>query len=65
MEELLLALDVARVLGLKTSSVYQLANDGVLPHVRIADGRRRPIIRFRRVDVEQFLTERTVARRDR
>jgi len=60
MDKFLLASDVATLLLLKTSSVYQLAHDGVLPHVRIADGRRRPIVRFRREDIERFIAERTV-----
>jgi excisionase family DNA binding protein len=60
MDSLLRASDVAPLLSLKSSTIYDLAERGILPHIRIADGRKRPIVRFRRADVEAFLRERTL-----
>ena len=60
MEQLLRASAVAALLGLKSSSVYQLARDGVLPHVRVAEGRKRAIVRFRAEDIARFIADRVV-----
>jgi len=56
--DLLTATDVARILRLSRSSVYDLAARGALPHVAIADGRVRPIIRFERTAVQRWLADR-------
>ncbi len=60
METLLRAKDVARILNLRPSTVYDLAHRGVLPYIRIKQGVRRPLIRFRATDIERLLRQRTV-----
>ncbi len=61
METLLRAKDVAQILNVRPSTVYELAHRGVLPHIRITEGSRRALIRFRPADVELFLKQRSVA----
>lgn len=60
MESLLRATEVARILNIRPSTVYDLAHRGVLRHIRIVQGRRRSLIRFRLSDLEQLLDARTV-----
>ena len=61
MDALLRARDVARILSLRVSSVYELCYRGVIPHVRLAQGKRRALIRFREQDIEQLVQARTVS----
>ena len=56
---LLTAEDVARLLNIKPSTVYDAAARGRIPAVRLWEGRRRPLIRFRREDIEQLIEDRT------
>ena len=60
MESLLRAQEVAKLLGLRPSTVYALVQRGELPHVRIGGGKRRHVIRFRQSDLEVWIQERTV-----
>ena len=60
METLLRATDVAAILNVRPTTVYALAARGVLAHVRIAQGQRRGLIRFRPADVERLIRERRV-----
>ena len=60
---LLAADEAAALLNVKPGTVYDWASKGILPHIRILAGRRRPVIRFRREDLERFLRERAVAAR--
>jgi excisionase family DNA binding protein len=53
MEPLIRATEVAPLLDIKVSTVYALAKRGVLPCVRVGDG-RRPIVRFRKSEIESF-----------
>jgi excisionase family DNA binding protein len=55
---LLLADQAAVILNVKAGTVYDWAAKGILPHIRILAGRRRPVIRFRLDELEQFLRER-------
>ena len=55
MEHLLRAQDVAELLNLRSSTVYQLCHRGILPHIRIDQGKRRALIRFRPRDIESFI----------
>lgn len=50
---------VAFLLGVRVSTVYSLCKRRSIPHVRIAEGARRPLIRFRADDIERFIKERT------
>ena len=65
MDPLLTAEDVARILNIKVSTVYDGVYRGLLPAVRIWKGKRRTLIRFRRADVEEFIRERAVFVRSR
>ncbi len=58
-EKLWTAQQVAEVLSVKPSTVYDAVYRGVLPVVRLWKGRRRALIRFRRVDIEEFIRRRS------
>lgn len=55
-EPLLTARDVARLLRLKTSTVYEAAADGRIPCVRLWSGNRKSLIRFRPEDIDKLAT---------
>jgi excisionase family DNA binding protein len=57
MEQLLTAEDVARLLNIKVSTVYDGVYRGLLPAVRLWQGKRRALLRFRQSDLEQFVRE--------
>ncbi len=61
MDSLLIVSEVAAILRVKPTTVYALVARNALPHVRIAQGRKRALIRFRRTDVEAFLEYRSVS----
>ena len=52
---LLTARDVARILKLKLATVHAAAADGRIPCVRIWQGKRRALVRFRREDLEAIV----------
>ena len=55
METLLRAHQIARILNVKPSTLYALCYRGVIPYIRIRQGKRRPLLRFRQEDIERFL----------
>lgn len=57
-EALLDARSVSKWLGLSPSTVYDAASRGLLPTVKLWKGTRRTLLRFRRADIETFLSER-------
>lgn len=57
LDDLMVAEEVAHVLRLKPATVYQAAADGRIPCVRLWEGRRRAVIRFRRSDIEKLLRD--------
>ena len=59
-EPLLTAAEVAHVLKVKTVTVHSAAADGRIPCVRIWQGKKRSLVRFRRSDIENLITARTV-----
>ncbi len=59
-EPLLDADEAAARLKVKRGTVYDWASRGLLPHIRILAGQRRPVIRFREADLAAFLTDRSV-----
>ena len=61
---LLTAQEVADLLAVRPSTVYDAVYRGVLPAVRLWEGRRRTLIRFRRADIEEFIRQRTTAARN-
>lgn len=58
-ERLLTAHEVAEILALKVSSIYDAVNKGRLPAVRLWEGRRRAVIRFRAADIQRLIDERS------
>lgn len=54
---------VAR-LSIQTSTVYAAAAQGRIPCVRLWKGKRRSLLRFRRVDIDRLIGERTTSARD-
>ena len=57
--QLLTARQVAELLNIRISTVYALCRRRDLPHIRLSEGKRRALIRFRRADIEEMLRERT------
>ncbi len=57
-ESLLTAQQVAEILAIKPSTVYDAVYRGVLPVVRLWEGRRRTLVRFRRTDIVEFIRQR-------
>jgi len=58
METLLTVQQVAELLAVRPSTVYDAVYRGVLPTVRLWEGRRRALVRFRRTDIEEFIRQR-------
>lgn len=58
--DLLTAEEVASILRVKPSTIYDAATRGALPVVRLWKGRRRTLIRFRRADIEELIRKRSV-----
>lgn len=54
--DLLKAEEVAALLRIRVSTVYDAAARGDLPAVRLWKGARRALIRFRRQDIEKILS---------
>jgi predicted DNA-binding transcriptional regulator AlpA len=59
--ELLTAPEVASLYRVKTVTVYAAAKSGKLPHIVLWTGKKRPLLRFRRQDIEALIQERTVS----
>jgi len=53
--ELLTAREVAQILRLRPSTVFDAAARGKLPCLRIWRGQRRSLVRFRRTDIDALL----------
>ena len=56
---LLTARQVAELLNLKPVTVYAAASRGQIPCVRLWEGRRRGLVRFRREDIDRLIRDRT------
>ena len=59
-EDLMTADEVAHRLRVKPATAYEAAADGRIPCVRLWQGRRRALVRFRRSDIEKLIRDRTV-----
>lgn len=57
LESLLTPRQVAEILAVQPVTVYAAAANGKLPYVRLWEGRRRALIRFRREDIEKLIRE--------
>ena len=60
-EPLMTAEEVARLLNVKPSTVYDAAARGRIPAVRLWQGSRRCLLRFKRSDIEKLIDERTMS----
>ena len=60
---LLTAEQVAVILNLKPSTIYDAAARGRIPCVRLWQGRRRAVVRFRREEIEKLIRERSCSAR--
>ncbi len=58
-DQLITAEEVAHLLRIKLSTVYDAVAKGRLPAVRLWRGRRRSLIRFRRDEIEELLRKRS------
>ena len=56
---LLTAKEVADLLRVKPTTVYEAAGQGRIPCVRLWTGRRKALVRFRRADIERLIRERS------
>lgn len=52
--------ELAKLFRVRPATIYGLCRRGELPHIRIAEGRRRALIRFKRTAIESLLLDRTV-----
>lgn len=59
-ERLLLPQDVAALIGVKLSTVYQWTHLGYIPHVKL--GR---LIRFKRISIQRWLEQQEMGGRDK
>jgi excisionase family DNA binding protein len=59
-DPLLVADQAAATLNVKPGTIYDWVSKGILPCVRILAGKRRPVIRFRRSDIDEFIRTRTI-----
>lgn len=54
-EALLTAREVASLLRIRPSTVYQAVAERRLPAIELWRGRRKPLLRFRRADIEELI----------
>jgi len=59
-EPLLTARQVAQILNVQVVTVYAASAAGRIPSVRLWEGRRRALVRFRREDIEALVRDRLV-----
>jgi excisionase family DNA binding protein len=62
-DPLLCATDVAELLGVKTTTVYEWARMGYIPSIRLGTGKLKPCVRFERHAIEQWLNAKRKAGR--
>ncbi len=60
-DHLLTAEEVAKLLSIRVGTVYDAASTGRLPVVRLWEGKRRAMIRFRPEDIQRLITDRATA----
>ena len=62
-EDLLTAEEVALILHVKPQTVRDAAWRGKIPCVRLWSGKKKVLLRFKRSEIEAFITKRTVPAR--
>lgn len=60
---LLTAEEVARLLRIKPATVYDAAAAGRIPCVRLWEGRRKALLRFKRSEIEKLISDRSIPAR--
>jgi excisionase family DNA binding protein len=58
--QLLTVEEVSRLLCIKPATVYEAAAAGRIPCVRLWQGRRKSLVRFRRSEIEAFIIEKSI-----
>ena len=58
--QLMTAEEVSRLLRIKPATLYEAAAKGRIPCVRLWEGRRKALVRFRLADLEEFIREHTI-----
>ena len=56
-EPLLNVADIAALLNVKVSTVYEWARMGYIPCIRLGTGNKKPCLRFRWSEVERWVQE--------
>ena len=59
-DPLLTAIQVAELLNIKKSTVYEAALKGRLPAISLWKKKRRTFLRFRRSDIEKYIRDHTI-----
>lgn len=57
--------EIARMLDVSPSTIYEWTRTGYIPHFRLGIGKKRPCVRFSRSAVRAWLEERKRNGRDR
>lgn len=65
LERLMTVAEVAELLSVQPSTVYEWTRNGYIPHVRLGTGKKRPCVRFRKSVIAAWLQERETAGRRR
>lgn len=63
LEPLLTANEVAELLSVRPTTVYEWARMEYIPHIRLGVGKKKPCVRFRRSVVEDWLDQKENAGR--
>jgi len=64
-EPLLTAEQIARILNVQRSTVYDWVQMDYIPHIRLGTGKKRPLVRFSASKVEEWLKEKEVEGRSK
>ena len=59
MESLLTAEEVSKILKVKVTTIYEWARMDYIPHIHLGVGRKRPLVRFSRTAVQEWLESRS------
>ena len=59
-EPLLKVEQIAQMLNVEISTVYQWAQMGYIPCIRLGTGKKKPLVRFSQFRVQEWLKEREV-----
>lgn len=63
LEPLMTVAEVAELLSVRPSTVYEWTRTGYIPHVRLGIGKKRPCVRFKKSAIATWLEEKERAGR--